>query len=110
MGACTIGALADIDTLAINRLAVRCAFYRVLTLLLLRQFVSAGACRVSCVGRPAALCRAGLLACVALRARPQALQFVDCLRDEWVREGDLGRHPRISLPLDAFLQISKKES
>jgi hypothetical protein len=41
---------------------------------------------------------------VALRACAQALQFVDCLGDEWVREGQLRRHAAIKLPLDTFLK------
>lgn len=56
-------------------------------------------CVVSVV-RLAALC--GRRRCAATR-RAQAFQVVYCLRDEWMREGLLGRHPDVKLPFNAFL-------
>jgi len=56
-------------------------------------------CVVSVV-RLAALC--GSRRCAATR-RAQAFQVVYCLRDEWMREGLLGRHPDVKLPFNAFI-------
>ena len=45
---------------------------------------------------------------VILRTRPQALQLVDCLRDERVRECQLWGHALISLPLNTFLDTQDR--
>ena len=109
-----VGALADVGALTVGSLAVgRCrrAFHRVLTLLLLLLGVCCAGVGDRISGRHRSVL--GLLACrlaaaplrarVALRARAQALELVDGLGDEGVRERHLWRHPRINLPLDAFL-------
>ena len=123
VGAGAVGALADVGALsfAVCRCA-RHAFDRVLTLLLLLFGVCAGVIGdrggISGGQHRGSRCVLGLLACdlaaarlrparVALRARAQALELVDGLSDEGVREGHLWRHARVYLPLDAFLYRTK---
>ena len=43
----------------------------------------------------------------AARARAQALELVDCFRDEGVREGQLRRQSVVCLPLNAFLKAKR---
>ena len=109
--------MAHIGTLAIGCVCGLVAgIGRVLTVVLLAGDVVAGvACRVArgplCLHAPCAA-RSWVATCslgaavtsrVFLGACSQTLQLVHRLRDEWVREGELGRHTLVRLPLDAFL-------
>ena len=98
--------------MAIARLGISRAFYRVLTLLLLVRLCSPGV--AGCVSLSP--CVLGLLACStrrlcassALRAGAQTFELVDGLRDEWMGEGHLRGHALVCFPFNAFLKQNSK--
>ena len=106
-----VSALAEVGALAVARLGISRAFYRVLTLLLLVRLGCPGVAGCVPRGRLLAGCSWGrplrLPVRGALRPSAKTFQLVDGLRDERVRERHLGGHARVRLPLNAFLTYSK---
>ena len=69
-------------------------------------WVGASSCVAhSCIG----LLRVAPSVALTLRAGPQAFELVDGLGNERVREGELGRHADVSLPLNAFLNCDRRK-